>query len=239
MADHAPQEFLREDWNLDLRAELYKEEFYGATDWADQRDGMVTAWEERTGRELQEVRERCKERAEHIGEIIREQQGPGMIAHWYDELKIDPKRHRATAELLHGAIYLAGSVVTYFKAQFNRVRPWVLAPDLAPPIPSPRLPAFPGGHSTQMFAMAHVLAELAPHRRDEVMKIAQEVAVNRERAGLNYPSDSRAGEELAYRIFLILKRCQTFERTFAEARTDDWIQAHPRPQVPRTATVSI
>jgi hypothetical protein len=224
MAEPAPTEFLLEDWNLDLRAELYKEDFYGTAAWTENRDNMVAPWDSRTGEELNTLRQRCKERPTHIGEIVREQQGPGMIAYWYDLLRIDPKRDRATTELLHGTIYLAGSVATYFKARFNRVRPWALAPDLAPLIPSPGLPAYPGGHATQIHAMAYVLAELAPSREQELMRIADKVSANRERAGLNYPSDTVAGQKLAASIVDILKwHCPTFQSTLEEARSDHWI----------------
>jgi prolyl oligopeptidase len=120
----------------------------------------------------------------------------------------------------------------YVKNSFNRVRPWVLAPALAPPIPLPGHPAYPSGHSTQMQLMARLLAYIVPDRERELMAIAENVAVNRERAGLHYPSDTDAGKQLAGSIFEILvNECAMFRRTLDEATQAEW----SRPSLRTTA----
>lgn len=217
-------EFLRKDWDLDLRAELYKEEFYATEAWASARDAMVDPWDSSTTEELTHLRTlKEQERLAHIGEIAREQQGSVMIGLWYDLLAIGPASHPLTTELLHATIYLAGSVAGCFKDRFNRVRPWVLAPDLFPPIPSPGLPAYPGGHSTQMYLMARTLRYLVPDKTTEIMAIAENVAANRERAGLNYPSDTGAGKKLADRVFAILtSECADFRSMLEKAKNTEW-----------------
>ena len=216
-------EFRRADWDLDLRAELYKEEFYTTKAWANTRDRLVGPWESSTTSELRQLRERKEQRLAHLGEIVSEQSGFVMIGRWYDWLEISPTSHPLTTELLHATIYLAGSVAGYFKDRFNRVRPWVLDPDLFPPIPSPGLPAYPGGHAAQMYLMACTLCHLAPHKTDAIMMIATKVAVNRERAGLNYPSDTEAGLELAKHIFKILtSECAEFTSMLDTAQSVEW-----------------
>jgi hypothetical protein len=217
-------EFLRKDWDLDLRAELYKEEFYATQAWASARDAMVGPWDSSTAEELKHLHGlKEQERPAHVGEIVREQYGPVMIGLWYDLLGIGPTSHPLTAELLHASIYLAGAVAGYFKDRFNRVRPWVLAPDLFPPIPSPGLPAYPGGHSTQMHLMARTLRYLVPGKTTEIMAIAENVAANRERAGLNYPSDTEAGKKLADRVFAILtSQCADFTSLLEKAKHTEW-----------------
>jgi hypothetical protein len=217
-------EFLRKNWNLDYRAELYKAEFFATPTWRDptRRDGMVNAWNGSTRGEVGDLLSLRKVRDEHVGAISQEQYAATMIGYWYELLKFTPSERPRTNELLHACVYLAGSVATFFKARFNRARPSILAPDLSPPIPVPGLPSYPGGHSTQMHLMALVLTELAP--RDAEQKIrakAQEVALNRERAGLNYSSDTTAGCGLAVRIFEILKReCPKFMTALQEARAE-------------------
>ena len=87
-------EFLREDWDLDFRAELYKEEFYATKAWASAstRDALVGRWNRSTTEELRQLREdRKPERLEHIGEIVTEQQSLVMVGLWYDLLRIGPK----------------------------------------------------------------------------------------------------------------------------------------------------
>jgi hypothetical protein len=217
-------QFLRKDWDLDLRAELYKEEFYATEAWAKARDAMVGPWDSSTTEELKHLHElKEKERPAHIGEIVSEQSGPVMIGLWYDLLKIGPTSHPLTTELLHATIYLAGSVAAYFKDRFNRVRPWVVAPDLFPPIPSPGLPAYPGGHATQMHLMARTLGYLAADKTTEIIEIAENVAANRERAGLNYPSDTEAGQKLADRVFeILMSQCAEFMWMLEKAKHTEW-----------------
>jgi hypothetical protein len=216
-------EFLRKDWNLDLRAELYKEEFYTTEAWANRRDRLVGPWESSTTTELAQLRELKEQRPAHLGDIVSEQDGSVVIGRWYDQLGIGPTSHPLTTELLHATIYLAGSVAGVFKDRFDRVRPWVLAPNLFPPIPSPGLPAYPSGHATQMYLMARLLQYLAPHRTADIMETAERVAVNRERAGLNYPSDTQAGRELADHVFGILRsECAEFISMLETAKSVEW-----------------
>src|SRR5262245_55754737 len=211
--------FPREDWDLDFRAELYKEEFYATGAWTRQRDDLVPPWTGSTRDELTQLLALKKqERSKHIGEIIREQQGSVLIGYCYGQLEFSAIDRPRTAELLHAAIYLGGSAVMYSKAYFNRVRPWVLEPDLSPPIPLPGQPAYPGGHATQMYLMALTLSVLSPNDKDSLLSMAENVALNRERAGLNYPSDTAAGKTLAGRLFAILTSgdCPTFASTLDE-----------------------
>ena len=232
-------EFLRKDWDLDLRAELYKEEFYTTKAWASasRRDALVSPWNRGTTEELRHLREdRKPERLEHIGEIVTEQQSLVMVGLWYDLLGIGPQSRPLSSELLHATIHLGGSVAGYFKDRFNRVRPWVLAPELFPPIPSPGLPAYPGGHSTQVYLMARTLQYLMPDKTTEITSIADRVAANRERAGLNYRSDTEAGKELADRVFEILtSECEQFMSLLEEAKQKEWGAATDRDAPPREA----
>jgi hypothetical protein len=232
-------EFLREDWDLDFRAELYKQEFYTTKAWASTRDALVGRWDSSATEELRQLRQlREPERLAHIGEIVTEQQSLVMVGLWYDLFGIGPKSHPRTSELLHATIHLAGSVAGYFKDRFNRARPWVLAPDLFPPIPSPGLPAYPGGHSTQIYLMARTLQYLVPNKTTEITPIADRVAANRERAGLNYRSDTEAGKELADRVFEILTSdCEKFMSLLEEAKRTEWGPATGRDATPREAVL--
>ena len=200
-----PTTFERKDWNLDFRSELYKHEFYATDAWAKRRDGLVSPGEGSTSAELQHLRWlKDVERPKHVGEIIREQDGAALVRYWNELLDINSITRPRTTELLYATMYLAGSVATYFKDRFHRVRPAALAPDLAPPIPTPRLPAYPGGHATQIYLMALTLVHLYPKREHDILERAERVAHNREVAGVNYPSDTAAGRKLAQDILHIL-----------------------------------
>src|SRR4029453_6836290 len=68
------------------------------------------------------------------------------------------------------------------------------------------------------------------------MKKAENVAVNRERAGLHYPSDTAAGKQLAGKIFEILTtECPRFRQTLHKDKRDEWpgrTQLQPPAQTP-------
>jgi hypothetical protein len=235
-----PTEFLLKDWNLDLRAELYKREFYMTRTWMYERDRMVHPWADRITDELAALRHLKEvERQDHLGHIVREQYLDVLVGYWFDLLEIGPRSHFRTTELLRATISLAGSVSTYFKARFNRVRPAAIGPDLAPPIPSPRLPAYPSGHATQAHLMARTLAHLAPAKSKPIMDLAADIARNRERAGLNYPSDTVAGEDLARQVFDVLTdECVLFRSTLQHTSDTEWNPAKSsRVGTPRSAVL--
>jgi len=219
--DTVPTTFDRKNWDLDFRAELYKEEFYKTSAWATRRPKLVERWvESDTQKELGDLRElMTHERPAKLGHIIREQQGSVMIGYFYDLLKFTPTSHPLTTELVTACFHLAGSVVMYFKNKFNRVRPWVVDEELSPPIPLPGHPSYPSGHSTQMHLMALTLAHLVPSAEDQLMKCAWAVAVNREIAGLHYRSDTVAGQHLAQKVFEILTtECDMFKQNLESAK---------------------
>jgi membrane-associated phospholipid phosphatase len=213
-------EFCRQNWDLDFRAELYKAEFFATRAWQSSRADLVAPWSGSTREELACLRAlQARDRAQHLVEITLEQQGAVMAGYGFGVLGVAAGKSPRTAELLRATLYLAGCVSTFVKAQFNRVRPWVLAPDLAPPIPLPAYPSFPGGHATQMGLLFLTLTELRPDRVESARFVAREVSRNRVRAGLNYPSDTKGGTDLARRIFDILRSdCDLFRKTLEEAR---------------------
>lgn len=227
MGEADDRHFRIEDWDPNFRAELYQAEFFATDGWADGRDRLVPAWDSSTATELAHLRWlKEHQRPGHAGEIVRELEVPVIIGYWYEQLRIGPESHPRTNELLHASIYLAGAAATYVKRRFNRARPWVLAPDLLPPSQLlPGLPAYPGGHSAQVYLMAHVLTSLVPDkaRQIKIEKVAGNVALNRERGGFNYPSDTEAGKLLAGRMFGILKKeCPRFQTTLKEAAAKEW-----------------
>ena len=86
------------------------------------------------------------------------------------------------------------------KRKFDRVRPSFLEGQLKPPIDIPHHAAYPSGHATECWSLAFCLADKYPKRRDEYYSIADNIATNRERAGLHYKSDSNYGRLLARKI---------------------------------------
>lgn len=90
--------------------------------------------------------------------------------------------------------------VMHFKLKFSRLRPSQVDPSLTVLFPPPGHPAYPSGHATQAYASAAILMELAPRLRHQMEKVADDIAVNREIAGVHYRSDTVGGKILALQI---------------------------------------
>ena len=88
-----------------------------------------------------------------------------------------------------------------FKHVFAAPRPIDCSPQIQPIIPTPLHSAFPSGHATEIFIMARVLSELLaaggsnfdPSWKEQIMLVANRIAVNRTVAGVHFPVDSMAG----------------------------------------------
>ena len=123
------------------------------------------------------------------------------------------------------ASYALGRVedpIFRLKAHFNRARPWHCDPELRRLFPKghpahPGHPSYPSGHSTQAHTVAFLFARRAPQLKDVLLMAAARIALNREIAGLHFPSDSAAGRMLG----------EAFADAIIEApkshQDDDWL----------------
>ena len=90
------------------------------------------------------------------------------------------------------------SPYTYLlKKHFDRVRPSYLDPRIRPCIEVPGHASYPSGHATEAFSIGLVLGRADPCHAQEYMRVAFEIARNREMAGVHYQSDTQAGNRLA------------------------------------------
>lgn len=96
-------------------------------------------------------------------------------------------------------------VVLYFKNLFGRPRPNEVIPAINPVLPVPIFSAYPGGHATQAKVAADLLVGWGARANAVYLyQYAKEVARNREIAGLHYPSDSFAGNDLGSQLSKII-----------------------------------
>jgi membrane-associated phospholipid phosphatase len=116
---------------------------------------------------------------------------------------IHPSRTPFTLELIAAALRLANFTEMRFKQALAARRPNEYAPQVQPMILTPSHGSFPSGHATETFVSASVLARLVrasgtqPYAdaswRDQLMRLASRVAINRTVAGVHFPVDSAAG----------------------------------------------
>jgi hypothetical protein len=87
------------------------------------------------------------------------------------------------------------------KHKYNRVRPYYLVENLNTYAPHPSHASYPSGHSTQMYFVAHYMSSKYPENKDKYFKIADDISINREYAGVHYASDTEYGKTIAKIIF--------------------------------------
>ena len=140
-------------------------------------------------------------RGERATEIVAQLGAPnaflGAIA------RLDGERTPRTLEFLAAVLRLAGTVSQRFKASLAVRRPVEYSPQVQPMIGSPGHGSLPSGHATEAFAAAIAFAELLdetgldPYRdplyREQLMRLASRIAINRTIAGVHFPVDSAAG----------------------------------------------
>jgi len=115
---------------------------------------------------------------------------------------------------------ISGIVITK-KEHFDRVRANKLDETLHPAISVPGHPAYPSGHATQSMIIALVLGDLDPASADAYKGSAFRIAHNREIAGVHYPSDSTAGQQLAEAYFDLLKNNAEYQK-LRDAAKAEW-----------------
>ena len=66
---------------------------------------------------------------------------------------------------------------------------------------SMKTPSYPSGHATQGYLLGMIYSERYPQHRKEFMKLGEDVAESRIIGKAHFPSDKKAGIELAEKLF--------------------------------------
>jgi hypothetical protein len=218
-------------WGAEWRAWCALSE-YAATGW---QTISVAPWDNtpaNTATEIDELVVAARdERADALGEIVA--QNEEFASCFLALLTMSPNGYPYTFRLINLASIVATFTVLHFKAGIPgstgyapRPRPSQICPALLPPIPVPGHPSYPSGHSTEAHLIADVLDDvlsLAPQQAamtTDLEALAWRIARNREIAGLHYPSDSLAGEQLATAILPYLQSTQEYQTVLPNARNE-------------------
>jgi acid phosphatase (class A) len=107
------------------------------------------------------------------------------------------------------------------KDRFRRPRPYVAEPRLHPCIGDVRDDlSFPSGHAAWGYAMAYLLADLVPERRDALLQRARQFAGQRMVCGVHFLSDIQAGGAAAEPLMKLMRASPGFQRDAAAARSE-------------------
>ncbi len=212
------------EWDVVIRASLAQKPFFNVSLDSFDIPSPPANSSARTVQELQLLHEyqdtfRTKEILKAIGAEASTLENIQFGDYTYGEY-INAKKFPKTSALLRNGLKDIEITVLKLKEHFDRVRPTELDPTLAAVIAVPGHPAYPGGHSTQVYFIAYTLSELIPEKRAVMETSALRVALHREIAGLHYSSDTAAGALLARQFVDALKKNQKFKEMFEEAKAE-------------------
>lgn len=135
-------------------------------------------------------------------QLIFEAQAPYPVLFFPLALRMQRRDHAQFAHT-YAALDVVVSWVTVtvhlLKHALGVPRPHELEPDIDPTLPVPGYSAYPSGHSTVCHAVRRVLVGLtdaAVGPGQSLEALADEIGLNRERAGLHCAADTGAGKQL-------------------------------------------
>jgi acid phosphatase (class A) len=171
-------------------------------------DLAVVLWVQRTRTPEDVARARAEE--ELSLEDFAAALGPGF----------DAARHPRTDALLARAAEASRPCVAAAEAAHARPRPFAADARVAPVVAREASASFPSGHATRGALFAVVLAELAPLRREALLRRGAQVGDDRVTGGAHYPSDVLAGQRLGDAIARALLADAAFRAAIEDARTE-------------------
>jgi acid phosphatase (class A) len=137
------------------------------------------------------------------------------VGSWFN-----PKDLPLTADLMAHVWRDASYFIWAFKYKYQRVRPYILEPELNN-LEETNWAAYPSGHAANSYINAYIYQELAPEFADIFLKDAYDMAHSREILGVHYPSDAEASRMLARQLVNKLFENEKFRNDF-EAAKKEW-----------------
>jgi len=243
-----PQQWKEGPWDPDVLALKFLPEFV-RTDWDKIKlhqliqgtaDAHLLDWD--LGRGKTQAENFVEAEVEYLQELMqndRERYLPEILiqhdnapAYWGALLALDHSTYPKTFQVLNLAVRIGQIVAAYYKWKYKRPRPSYVCPGLLPPYGPPAHTSFPSGHALQSWLLTGLLTKVAPKFKEELKWLAERVATNRERAGLHYRSDSRAGEIIAEQcVRLIDHYCPDISCLITQAHDEEW-KDKPIPNTP-------
>ena len=119
----------------------------------------------------------------------------------HEELELEYNEDEAGKYLKESSKY-----IMELKYKFQRPRPHQIADfygiDLnGVDLDSMKTPSYPSGHATQGYLLGMIYSERYPEYRKEFMKLGEDIAESRIVGKAHFPSDKKAGIELAEKLF--------------------------------------
>jgi acid phosphatase (class A) len=146
------------------------------------------------------------------------------ITRFYGALGLDPGHPPDLPRVEKLAQRVEDDVRIYVRAvkdHFRRLRPYEIESRLEPCMENVKGDlSYPSGHSAYGWAMAYLLAKLAPERSQALEKRAAEFARQRMVCGVHFPSDLAAGKRAARLVVDELEKNREFQSELGAAASE-------------------
>lgn len=146
----------------------------------------------KTKKEIENILEyqKTKNKYIHYNQLINELD----VSNKFDEIHAT---HEEEEKMVYFFYNIVDPIIFHLKLKYDRIRPPFFDKRVKPWIDVPKHPSYPSGHSTQTHVIAYLMGKKYPERKKNYENIANRISVNREIAGLHYPSDTKYGKIVA------------------------------------------
>jgi acid phosphatase (class A) len=157
---------------------------------------------------------------------------PAQIAHAKTEQNFSPELFQASVgpafspdrepkiyELIKRACRDGGTSDLDAKAKWARPRPFVSHPEVHPIFGAGGF-SYPSGHATAAYVCGVLLGEIFPDKKAVLLQQSAQIAGDRVIAGVHYPSDIVAGEQLGRAVAQALLANPEFQQKLAAAKAE-------------------
>jgi acid phosphatase (class A) len=215
-------EFPEGGWDPLIKANAIAAAFASESDWPKVCDpGPPDNSDAVLAQELEQLMAYStgSERSEKLDMIVA--QADDFTPYWANLLICSRDCRPATWTLVLIGQQVGALVATYFKFKYMRSRPAQMWTSLAPQVITPGHPSYPSGHALQAFLIAECVKLAAPATTPLCDMLAQNIAKNREIAGVHFPSDTAASQRSVPNVRNLLMRNSLFIKVLNEA-ADEW-----------------
>ncbi len=142
----------------------------------------------------------------------------------YNKVALAPVRNSRSMSLMNVAIYDAIIAAWDTKYAYKRARPSSLDTSLETVIPTPVSPSYPSEQAVVAGAASSILGYIYPDDAKRWNDLAEDAGRSRLVAGVNYPSDVKAGLELGRKVAAMV-----IERAKTDNSDAKWTAPTPQP----------
>jgi acid phosphatase (class A) len=131
-----------------------------------------------------------------------------------------PGKLPLTAALLEEVHEAEGALTDPAKDYYHRPRPYVQDTRVQPCVKKSKSFSYPSGHATGGTAVAVILANMVPEKKDAILSRGLVYAQNRVVGGVHYRSDMVAGQRAGVLLAAGLLRDESFRKDYEKARAE-------------------